>query len=174
MREDRYSERHRREQFSENLSEILDAQGMTQAWLAEQIGVPPQYVSRWLSADSAPRLGTICQISDVVGHSVGELIEDPEFQSMDAWSDPILNAASLCLYMLQGDNPFYKGAFIGIHAAYRLFKDVTESAADEGMEFIKYPEDYELYGEIMNLLTTYKEKVERRRKMHGEKEKPII
>ena len=163
MKENRYEEKYRREQFAANLAEILEAEGMSQAQLAEAMNVPPQYISRWITADSLPRMGTLCQLSDVLGRDIGELIEDPEFQPVEVWADPKVRYADELfknMYTYDQKTVFHM-LVIALHAAYRVL-DLPESEEKgilyKGLEYFKDTEDFCLYGILLDLFRDYVQK----------------
>lgn len=57
---------------------IRESSGMTQAALAEKIGVSQQAVSCWETGERYPRAADLPRIADVLGVTVDELLRDDE------------------------------------------------------------------------------------------------
>lgn len=64
--------------FGERLRQARIAAGMTQAEMAERSGVHVQYVSKVELGQKNLTLGTMAKLAAVVGHSVSDMLRDPE------------------------------------------------------------------------------------------------
>jgi len=62
--------------FSDNLRYYLRERKMTQMALARRVNRQHCTVFRWLTGETVPRLPVIAVVADVLGVTVGELLED--------------------------------------------------------------------------------------------------
>ena len=60
------------------LKEVLDQQGLTQAYLAWRVGVPECSVSKWCAGTRTPMLKTALKIAKILGTTVEYLWGDSE------------------------------------------------------------------------------------------------
>ncbi|MBQ1195424.1 MAG: helix-turn-helix transcriptional regulator [Clostridia bacterium] len=61
--------------ISDKIKEHRIKCGMTQAQLAEALGVTPQAVSKWEKGTGYPDLSVICPLADALGITTDELLE---------------------------------------------------------------------------------------------------
>ena len=61
--------------ISDKIKEYRVKRGMTQAQLAELLGVTPQAVSKWENATAYPDLSAICPLADALSVTTDELLE---------------------------------------------------------------------------------------------------
>ena len=61
--------------ISDKIKEYRVKRGMTQAQLAELLGVTPQAISKWKKAIGYPDLSAICPLADALSITTDELLE---------------------------------------------------------------------------------------------------
>ena len=61
--------------ISDKIKEYRGKRGMTQAQLAEQLGVTPQAISKWEKGTGYPDLSAICPLADALSITTDELLE---------------------------------------------------------------------------------------------------
>lgn len=64
--------------IGENIKRLREAQGMTQAQLADVLGITDKAVSTWENNVKTPRMGTIQKLADFFGVPKSRIIEDDE------------------------------------------------------------------------------------------------
>ena len=64
--------------FGERLRQARIAAGMTQAEMAERSGVHVQYISKVELGQKNLTLGTMAKLAAAVGHSVSDMLREPE------------------------------------------------------------------------------------------------
>lgn len=62
--------------FSSNLSRLIEERNLTQAEIAEYIGVSPQTFNTWVKGIAFPRMGKVQKIADFFNVPKSYLIED--------------------------------------------------------------------------------------------------
>ena len=62
-----------RYRFGNNLFAILKAKGMKQSDLAKELGVYPQYVSRWMNGTRIPNTEMLLKIANILNVSMDRL-----------------------------------------------------------------------------------------------------
>lgn len=62
--------------LKDNVRQLREARGLTQAELAAKLGVTRGSISQWENGISAPRMGVIEQMSSLFGVKKSEIIED--------------------------------------------------------------------------------------------------
>ncbi len=89
-------------EFGENLRKAREAKGITQQTLAEALFVTRQTVSRWENGSRYPDLLTARKISEVLGTSVGELLEEEDpgniAERTPVTESPAANGVTAALY----------------------------------------------------------------------------
>ena len=76
--------------FAERLKTLREARGLTQARLAEHIGVNPRAYNRWERGNFVPQLETLIKLADVLDVTLDELTGRAEVQSSPAVRNPKL------------------------------------------------------------------------------------
>jgi transcriptional regulator with XRE-family HTH domain len=71
--EDLIAIRNAMEKFAKRLKELREARGLTQARLAEMVGVIPRVYNRWERATAAPRLESLVSLADILQVTLDEL-----------------------------------------------------------------------------------------------------
>ena len=61
--------------IGDKIKEYRVKRGMTQAQLAELLGVTPQAISKWEKATGYPDISAICPLADALGITTDELLE---------------------------------------------------------------------------------------------------
>ncbi|MDX2053798.1 MAG: helix-turn-helix transcriptional regulator [Polyangiaceae bacterium] len=79
-------------QLSENLKELRQSRGYTQAELAERASISPHYVALIETARKLPTLKTVAAFGRALGVSLGRLLEKPA-PSTNAWSEQVSQLA---------------------------------------------------------------------------------
>lgn len=74
-------------ELTKQLVEMRKRKGMTQAELAENLGVTRQAVSRWETGQAIPTVDNLRYLSYLYGVPIDTLIDGDEFQMLEASSD---------------------------------------------------------------------------------------
>lgn len=64
--------------IAENLSRIMDRRNITQARLAEELGVGQSIISQWRNGSKTPRAERLQDIAKILNCSISELTGEPE------------------------------------------------------------------------------------------------
>lgn len=84
------------EALGEQINRIRKEKGLTQSFLAEQVGIEPSNISHIELATSKVGLGTLVKIANVLGCSVDDLLCDNILLEKEAFENKLTKLAKDC------------------------------------------------------------------------------
>lgn len=57
------------------IGEVIDSKGLKQKWVAEQMGIAPTVLSRWVHNRGKPSVDRLFKLAEILGCSVDDLYE---------------------------------------------------------------------------------------------------
>ena len=75
--------RQEMEKFATRLKELREARGLTQAKLAEMVGVIPRVYNRWERGSATPRLETLVTLADILQVTLDEITGRDEIKNIE-------------------------------------------------------------------------------------------
>lgn len=82
--------------LGERIYKLRKEKGMTQTWLAEQVGIEPSNISHIERAASKVGLGTLVKIANVLGCSVDDLLCDSVIIEREAFENELTKIVIDC------------------------------------------------------------------------------
>ncbi len=144
--------------FGNRITELRRSKGLTQAYIAEQLGVTPAAVSKWESGSSKPRVEVLFKLSQLLDVSTEELMNEtvPDKPSCDEtenqkWKFPILKIMCAFLFSL---------ALVGIGYILIDVFDNVEVPSVAGMSVSEATETLKGLGLEMVAVDVYSEEVD--------------
>lgn len=85
------SELEQRKIFSENLNRIINRRGLSQAEIADAIGVSPQTFNTWVMGKAIPRMNKLQALADYFSVPKSALIEEQPIEDKYALLQKVLD-----------------------------------------------------------------------------------